>query len=489
MFLITSMLTRWLRRAAADNFPVRRARMRIAVVWLFAWFVPAVFATPAEGGSDSAAIQAHDATPCAELSFLPSVNSEGALQRWREVLAQCQRDPVYLARLGQLYLAQGQYGEAADHLERALMFEPDLREARVDYAIALAGVGDLVASAALVNDLLADQSLPASLRAGLLRYKSPQQTAGTWVTRLSTGLRVGHDSNLSGTPLLSSLTLTPPGTTITLPLADGGFVPRPGLYWRADTRIEMRRSGADGDRWELGAGVRAQRNSTVREMESQGADIALERSQFFHATQPSDPVNGYYMSVSAASLRPSRSSDYTMLGLGSGWTRMWRSGQGECQARAGGEVENRRHTNNELLSGRYAGLALSLTCQNDAQIQWLAGLRHGIDRASDEERPGGDQMQTSLRGAVVIPLPAPPGGALLADIEWSRFNDGRGYNPLYDYGRVREVRRTIARLEYQFRLGRGLRAILGSEWLRQQSSLSLFRIGSSGPYGALRWDW
>lgn len=449
-------------------------------------------ADPAGDGA-SVAIRAHDASGCAEIAQLPSPGSDDALQRWRAVLPQCQQDPTYLAQLGKMYLDRGQYGEAADHLERALLFNPDMREARMGYAIALAGVGDFIASAALIDELIADRGLPLDVRRGLQRYNASWRVASGWTTNLSTGLRAGHDSNLSGTPRLSSLTLTLPGGTLTLPLADGGFVPQPGSYLRADARLDTTRTAADGSRWDISIGGRMQRNSAARDMESRGIDAAAERTQWLAPAAQASGRNGYYVGVSAAALRPSQNTSYATMGAGAGWVRAWQPGTADCQVRAGGEAERRRHPSNDLLTGRYAGLALSMTCQTASRFQWLAGLRRGRDRADDVDRPGGNQAQSALRAAVSIPVPSPMPGvepaALLIDAEWSRLHDERGYNAWYDNGRIRDVRRAVARVEYQARLGAGLRAVLGAEWLRQSSTISIFHMRSSGPYGALRLDW
>ena len=54
-------------------------------------------------------------------------------------VAQCQTDAEFLAQLGFLLNAQGRYTEALDHLERALMLNPGLKGAQIDYAVAPTG--------------------------------------------------------------------------------------------------------------------------------------------------------------------------------------------------------------------------------------------------------------------------------------------------------------------------------------------------------------
>src|SRR4051794_37100017 len=59
---------------------------------------------------------------------------EAALDRLISALPDCQRQPEYLAALGNILNQRGRYVEAGDHLERALMLAPDLKGARLDYA-------------------------------------------------------------------------------------------------------------------------------------------------------------------------------------------------------------------------------------------------------------------------------------------------------------------------------------------------------------------
>ena len=75
-------------------------------------------------------------------------------------VAQCQANAEFLAQLGFVLNAQGRYAEALDHLERALMLNPGLKGARIDYAVALAGVGDNASALTLIQSLLADPTLP-----------------------------------------------------------------------------------------------------------------------------------------------------------------------------------------------------------------------------------------------------------------------------------------------------------------------------------------
>ena len=73
----------------------------------------------------AAAAQAQDAPGCA---------ADPSVDRMLAALPRCQKDATFLATLGQRLNAQGRYLEAADHLERALMLDANLKDAQLSYA-------------------------------------------------------------------------------------------------------------------------------------------------------------------------------------------------------------------------------------------------------------------------------------------------------------------------------------------------------------------
>ena len=78
---------------------------------------------------------------------------------------------------GSVLNQKGRYREAADFLERALLFAPDLPQAQLDYIIALAGLGDFASAAAFAEALLAQPAQPQSLREPLMQQLAQWQAA------------------------------------------------------------------------------------------------------------------------------------------------------------------------------------------------------------------------------------------------------------------------------------------------------------------------
>ncbi len=425
--------------------------------------------------------------------------ADAAVQRLLDAVPVCQKDPLFLATLGQLLNREGRYLEAADHLERALMLEPGLKDAQLSYAVAMAALGDVASATGLLDNLLADPELPAHLRTLIARQKSAltgMAAPAGWQRRITLASRLGYDSNLLGSPNLSSMSLTLAGQTLVLPL-DTSYLAHGGAYVRADAQLDLQRVANDGARWDGSAALRSRASQAVEKSGSTQLDLLLERSHL-----DASPVwGGSYANVTASSLRSQAGTRYQAVGAAVGWGRPWATvGNAACQLRGGLEWQSRNYFDNALLSGRYSGLSAAGSCEQASGAQWLVALKGGTDAASDNARAGGNQQQTSLRLAAIWPLAAltPPGmpalgmlrnSRLLADYEHSQQEDSSGYSALLESGRTRVIWRRVVRLEYQHPFAKTAQWVLGAEKTAQDSSLPLFQQQSWGAYAGLRAVW
>lgn len=434
-----------------------------------------------------------DATVPAECAELHSSQQIDALQTAARA---CAKDPLFLAQLGYQLNRAGRFADAADHLERALMLEPNLKDAQFSYAIAMTGLGDLAAAQALLDNLLQDPQLPAPLRERLGEQRNmltrPQAEAvqgsflaakEAWQSRVTLGTRLGYDSNLLGAPNLESLTLTFAGQTLDLPL-DASYLARGGAYARVEAQLDVRRFDAMGAQWSALVALRSRNSSASVGADSMQFDFSLERSS-------AHSMLGNYANVSVSAFQPQSGSRYAATGLGGGWAGTWRAGSGQpCQARAGLEVQDRQYQSLSVLSGRYNGQAAAITCDLPDGAQWALGLRTGRDQALDSARPGGDQAQSSLRLSTFTPLAAPllrlaatnplPPAATVLSYDYALQQDTNGYSAYIDSGRTRVVRRQSVRLELQQPISHTARWVLGLDWASQSSTLALFQQQSWG---------
>jgi tetratricopeptide (TPR) repeat protein len=431
----------------------------------------------------------HSASPasCQELTQTEIDGRSAPISNWQAALSACQKDPDFLAALGQILNRQTRYTEAVDHLERALLLDPNKKDAQLAYAIALAGAGDLLSAQGFLQDLLQDPQLPDELRqkieqqeaAVLQRQQVVAQKSlsqNQWAKKLTLTARYGQDSNLLGSPDLASLNLTIGGQTLSLPL-DQQYQAKKGAYIRADMQLEMVRGLQDGSRLELVASLRQRSSPSESLGNNTQTDVLLEQSKL---------SAGFYWQALASNLDAQTGVRYQVSGLGAGFSA---EKIGKCLARWGFEGQERTYFNAQVLSGSYTGLAVTSVCDLGWQTQLLLSLKHGIDRAKDPARPGGDQQISSLRALIFMPLSWLGKDGLLLDLEQALQQDSHSYSSLLESGATRGLSRQAVRVEYQKEIARGFQSLVGLERFTQSSNLELFRADNSGAYISLRWVW
>lgn len=394
--------------------------------------------------------------------------------------SQCQQDSAWLAWVGWALNQGGRYTEAVDYLERSLMLEPRPLRVQMDYAIALAGSGDGMASIQLMQSLLQEPLLPAPLRATLARevarWSAPDQPQG-WSHKGYVAAKLGHDTNLLGTPDLSSLSLTIQGQIVQLPL-DASYARQPGNYARTDLGWTARNGP-----WQVSASLGA------REGLHSGAGLAQAQGLAEYA------MPSHYAGINVAVFSSDAGTRFRTAGLSGGL--QW--GEGNCVLRTGLELQERRLQDNRILSGRYVGGLVQHTCEARPSSDWPLGmqfwqasLRLGEDSPDQPERAGGRQQQSLLR-LVAVGQGWRARDQWLVDGEVYLQNDTTGYSALLQDAARRRISRQALRAEYSFPLSeagvQGWQLALGLEWQRQRANLVLFQQRSKGAYLALRTQW
>ena len=404
-------------------------------------------------------------------------------------LQRCYTYPAYLARLGHLYNLQQRHTEAIEPLERALLFEPNNPDTQLDYALALAGSGDVASALNLVLALQNDPALPSGLRQNLARTSQLWASGAGAIplpgTRISAGLRWGHDSNLLGAPNLGQISLTLPTETITLPL-EASSLPRPSWFSRVDVRLHHTHPLANGSRWEIQAAALQRNSPRINAANSTQAELQLE-----HIRPASATHWGHYANASLASLQTHAGTRYRSQGLAAGLELAGTSSTGAapaCALRLGLDWQNRQLHSNSSLSGRYAGISGQWGCTPaGGQLYWQLSARAGQDRPQDSTRPGGAQNQYGVRAHISAASSA--NTTWLLDAEASHSRDATGYSPLLANNRQRKIHRFTLRLEVQHQLMPRLAALAGLEAVAQNASLPLFTLHSRGWYAGLRAQW
>ena len=399
----------------------------------------------------------------------------------------CQNHPDWLTNLGQQLNTQGQYAEAADHLERALLLAPQHLGAAFAYAVALAGTGDFASAVQLLAQASTRADLPTSQRSQLLAAQQRMAQAqpaspatSHWHTQPSAALRWGYDNNLLGSPRIRSLTLSLPDGDMTLPL-ENSTQPRPGNFLRTDLRLNTTHSPNNTRSTDFTLALQHRHTPALAAATTTQTEAQVQ-------TQPTS-APGSWASASQTNLHTRGGTRYHSTSLATGWA--WATP--DCQPRFGAEWQQRQLASNPVLSGRYTGLSASWACNQTNPLarptwrptQWSIHLRSGQDQPTHSSRPGGTQRTTAMRATAHWPQ-------WMAQAELTHTQDSSGYSPLLASNRVRRSTRALLRLEAWQPLPQwapGLQAHWGLELDSQQSNLSLFNVNSHSVYAGLRKQW
>lgn len=380
----------------------------------------------------------------------------------------CSRDPGYLAWHGAVLNALGRAQEAADRLERALLIAPGMMTARIDYAEALAALGDTRAARSLLAEVLARPDLPAAVAPALRRRYA--ELGRVWVGAARLSARAGYDSNLSSAPARDQLTLTLPDGELALHLADG-YRARGGSTFQLEGSGELAHPLDQGATLLLSADSRWRYSPSVSGVDYSQLDLAASYLRPHAGGNDSFTFGTNLLNYDGRQF-------YTALRLSA--ARDW--SLPVCRPQAGIDGEWRDYPQTPELDGRFVGLAVGLKCPERGAS---AMLRVGRDQAR-HLRAGGDQWRLDARLARSWVLPR---GGVDGEIGYSWQQDDQSYSPLLAHGATRHINRYAARVEYGYPLVTGWHAVSVAELSRQRSNLDLFDINSHSFTIGVRRQW
>jgi hypothetical protein len=428
-----------------------------------------VFAGPASAGVLSVD------TPCPP-SFRARPPADAAQRqteaaRLASLIEACHDRADYFAYQGMLLLTVGRSQEAALALEKAVLLDPDLAGAQLDYAQALAELGELDSARSLAGEVSKRPDIPIALQAWLAQNLDAWQ-GDDWRLDWSMEVLGGAESNLNSAPGIQFLTLTLPGGSVPVELAAS----------------EQRRSGG------------ALRTALVGSVaHSLGQGIVIVSGEITTRSSPSQSdTNQRIGNASAAYVHPLLGGqigvrvDQVRLWMGgeatyrsSGWRLLYELPRhlspARCATSLGYGVESREFPGAALQDGRYAGAQAWLACRHEAWQLYL-GLQEGEDRARDAARLGGDQRRADFTlgvgrrlGQDIVFLSAQRGKAV----------DRLAYSPLLG-GEARRIDRLASRLSYEHPLINQWAIVGYMENTSQNSNIDLFKMDNKAIYFGVR---
>ncbi len=384
---------------------------------------------------------------------------------------QCTHDADWHAQRGALLLALGRAAEAAESLERAILIAPNHAGARVDYADALALLGDVDSARAMAEALLSQADVPGAARQHLLaRLQRWQAAQSAWQFAVMLGAGLAWESNLNGGPADSNLWLTLPEGWLRVQLVpdaqpQSGFA---GLYHAAGTALRA---------------LASERQLLLR-TQLRWRDAAAAYNDYQLTQFDATLVQPHAQGELAAQL--SHNEQYFAGARLLGETRLlaqYQWGLSPCSSALGADVAWRRFPSAAILDGDQLALRLGAHC-NRAPWRTDAQLRLALDRPDDADRPGGSQRWAELRlGA------GWQGERYAARLEFNldHVADHDGYSPLLGAGRVRTVFRQALRAELTRALDPHWELAASIDYFRQRSSLALFEVDNVGLYFGARY--
>jgi hypothetical protein len=415
------------------------------------------------------------------------------LRRMEAARAQCIGDAHFLAAFGALWLEDGDAESARVWLERSLMLYPDDRGAQADHALALAALGEPTALQELVQAWRFRTDVPLALRQRIgatIDPRSPMQlpTArlGGAPPPLRSGGRgeasvlVGYDTNLTVSPRLTELTLTPPTEDeVVLPVTS---TPRRG----AATKVNLSWESA----WELSDRQVARTALGASARRSPGED-GTNWHQLYGAAGFTQQWNGW---SGTAQLDGTWFGGALTEPYGIARLRLILEHIGEnCSHTTELVLQARRQSETRTQDSSTLQAAWQLRCRpgGSRAWSWSVNVRAGSDRPNRAGRPGGAQqqwgstVQVEHRPSALTALVLTAGAVNLRDAE--------GYSALLQNNAIRRQSQAFVAAEVSqglnWSLVPGAEAVFQLTRLTQDSNLPLFRHQGTTAYMGLRWPW
>jgi len=405
----------------------------------------------------------------------------------------CDKRADFHAQLGSLLLLLGRTEAAAQSLEKALLINPELPGALLDYAQALAELGQASGArqlASLVSErpdidpalrqwLLSGPTLYANANGGTNSVATVPAPGTGWHWAQLWQSTAGHESNLASATHTTSVTLYLSNGPVVVPLDDSAqpqsgaalknLLALQGQAWvgggltRVGLNLQSRHPQARRDASGVGSSLLGEVSAShARALGPGSAQLHWEGSQY--RLQNTLAYQGQSLRLQYETQR---------LPLGPAW----------CQWGISAGTLEQRYPNSSNLNGRTTQGQLQGTCQHPDRslTQWSLGTGH--DKALSPLRPGGDKTRTdwSLRHQRTL-----GSASTQAWVKQTHTRDHQAFSPLLG-SLVSRTTRLDWGLGSWWALGERWQVGLDLESTSQKSSNSLLNIKNMSLYAGLRW--
>jgi len=410
----------------------------------------------------------------------------------------CDENAFFHAHLGAVLLAQGQAEAAAVALEKALLLNPDLPGAQLDYAQALAQIGLKGSARAILREVLQRPDIQPTLKAQLSPAQEVAQGATQgrglvpallfgayewqWLSLLQTVY--GHETNLNSATYTDYLTLYLSNGPVKLGLSDNAR-PVPGQAFKSAVALQGELKGLGGQELLINAMLNKKSGAASVGGDNQSAEASLKYSLPILAGPSSGALQ---LALGATQFWSGNQAAYA--DQGSQLKFIWSAHGGTCKTAPSIGRIDQSFPQSGSLNGVYTYGRVDWVCSSGKNQETSLALGGGADKAQDASRPGGNRSRAEilLRHDQFVPLPWWPSGSgqLSAWVRHASSQDKLAYSELL--GDLKSnTKRTDLGLAYWAPLSKQWRAGLNLEATSQKSNNTLFNLKNSTVYLGIRW--
>ncbi|NDE53317.1 MAG: tetratricopeptide repeat protein [Actinobacteria bacterium] len=375
---------------------------------------------------------------CPLSAFLPSRTKQPSelradLERLRTLTQACEERYDFYAQLGALLLELQRFQEAVVALEKALLINPELAGAQLDYAQALAALGRSGEAIDLLNQvanrpdieeslkvwLRGEIELAAQRQSSFLAQRESAPNAEAAPPSLMMGARravelsgalqsgIGRESNLKGSSHVRELTLFLVNGPVLVPLNESqypvaGLTQRSLVALQANARVgvsELQLGGVVQTRRALNEPIPSQQFSRL---EVQFAYPIRSHRVYFGVSQ---------QDLEQGSLYAAKEQKYAI-------TYLFDKHRSGCQPQLGLARAELRYPLTPVMDGIHSVLRAEASCSLLGELR--LGTSFGFDDPKRQERPGGSRRSGDLYIRHLAPIQATPSQESVKAITWLR---------------------------------------------------------------------
>ena len=465
--------------------------------------------------------------PSATPSVCPSVAQIRALsqEQTAPLLEACEEVAFFQAHRGAYLLAQGKVEEAAIALEKALLLDPNLPGAQLDYAQALALLGLKGSARAMLADVLQRPDIQPTLKAQLEKG-TPENTlsmasmafefknaANYWQWNALAQTALGRETNLNSATYTDSLTLMLSNGPVSIGLADSAK-PVAGSAFKSLVAVQGNTRAGEGlllhGELSVNASLATKNTSGNSSLSANSGTSSSAGTSQATATPENNRTTEAAIKYTLPMVAGPASGKWQ---LTAGGTHFWLASASAyqdssaqlkfnwdtlgnpCKLSPSVGVMRQSFPLSETLDGTYHFARLEVLCKQAKQESHLA-LGGGSDTAHSSSRPGGNKRRLDvllrhehLTKNIFSPfLPSSTAGEaqLSAWLRLSKSVDAQPFSELL--GDLKSAtRRSDWGLAYWMGLDRRWSVGANLEATSQKSNNTLFNLKNSGIYAGIRW--